>query len=208
MDRRVETNNPAITKRIFFSILNYGCRRRHLILPLFYQISDVCDYLNIRLSLCEGSLLGCIRHERMIYWDDDIDLCLSKENIKHLIQAAPNLLFIQNNDNFYFCRDRKTNKTIDIFTPNFRDNLYVCQKYVLKHFEGRSIYIPYNYIDILDIRYKNWIDTCYISNHKLSKEQFNRPIGYDESLMDRYYKLNINTAKSWISEWKKNYGKK
>ena len=55
-------------------------RRMQLIeLDLLAELDRVCRLHNISYTLCSGSMLGAIRHHGIIPWDDDIDVCMLRE---------------------------------------------------------------------------------------------------------------------------------
>ncbi len=45
------------------------------------KIDEICSLLNIKYSLAYGSLIGAIRHNGFIPWDDDMDIWMSKEDV-------------------------------------------------------------------------------------------------------------------------------
>lgn len=59
-------------------------------LNLLKKIHDFCVSNNIKYTLDSGSLLGAIRHKGFIPWDDDIDIALSYEDFKKLIECFKN----------------------------------------------------------------------------------------------------------------------
>ncbi len=56
-------------------------------LGVLNYINDVCKKNNIDYFAISGTLLGAIRHNGFIPWDDDIDIALTRENYEKLINV-------------------------------------------------------------------------------------------------------------------------
>jgi len=52
-------------------------------------VDEYCNEHNIRYSMACGTLLGAIRHQGYIPWDDDIDIYVPREDYKRLIAEFP-----------------------------------------------------------------------------------------------------------------------
>lgn len=45
------------------------------------KIDEICKQLNLNYSLAYGSLIGAIRHNGFIPWDDDMDIWMSRKDL-------------------------------------------------------------------------------------------------------------------------------
>lgn len=94
------------------------------LLKLLKIFDTFCNEKGIKYSLAGGSLLGAIRHNGIIPWDDDLDIIADRNNYKRLLQE------IKKSDQFYLTRsiwiyrlclkenshlDENTRPTLDLF---------------------------------------------------------------------------------------------
>jgi lipopolysaccharide cholinephosphotransferase len=71
---------------------------RKIELDILLYIDSFCKEHGIQYYLAGGSLLGAIRHKGFIPWDDDIDVCVMREDWEKFIEALKKDL----DDKFYF----------------------------------------------------------------------------------------------------------
>lgn len=75
------------------------------LLEMLKDIADICEKNNIKYSLSDGTLLGAVRHNGFIPWDDDIDIMMEWDEYVKFIKIAP----IEFGDK-YFLQNCKTEK--------------------------------------------------------------------------------------------------
>ncbi len=51
------------------------------------ELDRICKKYNIQYWIAYGSLIGTIRHQGFIPWDDDIDVCMLREDYNRLINV-------------------------------------------------------------------------------------------------------------------------
>lgn len=71
-------------------------------LELLEQFIDVCDRLQLKYFVIEGTLIGAIRHKGFIPWDDDIDVGMLRSDydvfLEHGQEYLPEGTFLQTHD--------------------------------------------------------------------------------------------------------------
>lgn len=83
-------------------------------LELLQELDRVCKKLNIRYFLFAGTLLGAVRHQGFIPWDDDLDVLMFREDYERFLKEANSVL---DGQRFYL------QKEFDIHWPMFFSKL-------------------------------------------------------------------------------------
>ena len=90
-------------------------------LTILKDIKKVCDRYKIRYYISGGTLLGAVRHQGFIPWDDDIDIMMPYEDYQRFLEVAQEELgdqyFVQNSEtdpsySFAYTHVRKNNTAV------------------------------------------------------------------------------------------------
>lgn len=58
-------------------------------LEVLREISEICEKYNLQWYAAYGTLLGAIRHEGFVPWDDDMDIWMKREDYNKFMEVAP-----------------------------------------------------------------------------------------------------------------------
>ena len=73
--------DPAVLRRLQLTILD-----------ILKDIDSICKENNIEYYIAYGTALGAVRHGGFIPWDDDIDICMTREAYDRFLEVMPNAM--------------------------------------------------------------------------------------------------------------------
>lgn len=86
-----KTENKQPFKNIWKDTDKYGRKNMDIILQIFTDINKVFKKHSISYFFVFGNLLGLMRHNDLIPWDDDVDICVSKEDFQKILDSKRDL---------------------------------------------------------------------------------------------------------------------
>lgn len=104
---------------------------------MLVTLADFCDAHGLTYYLSGGTLLGAVRHQGFIPWDDDIDVMMPREDYMTFLQTF-----------------RSKNYKIQSVLLGDRVPPYACiidQRTTLKELDGSAAYIPSVWLDIFPL---------------------------------------------------------
>lgn len=84
-----------------------SCKLKEVLLNALIEINEVCKRNEITLFLCGGTLLGAIRHNGFIPWDDDLDIAITRKDFER----------------FKSVFDKELGKKYELNAPNYSKNI-------------------------------------------------------------------------------------
>ena len=84
--------------------MNMATPQQHqrALLALLKEFDRVCRELDIPYILFAGTMLGAVRHEGFIPWDDDLDVLMFRQDYERLLKEADRVL---NRDRFFLQKE-------------------------------------------------------------------------------------------------------
>lgn len=86
-------------------------------IDMVQELLRVCQKYNLKIFMDGGSLMGTMRHQGFIPWDDDIDMVMFREDYDRLCEVAPQ----------------------EFSYPHFFQNIYTDDHYTHRHAQIRNV---------------------------------------------------------------------
>lgn len=96
-------------------------------LELLDAFIQVCEQLNLKYYLLGGTLLGAVRHQGFIPWDDDIDVGMLREDYEVFLQQGQQYL-----PEYYFLQSFHTDSEFPANFAKLRDSRTTFVEYSMK----------------------------------------------------------------------------
>ena len=121
------------TSKEIYSNLNLGNnveteqlqKIKNIELQMLKDVDYVCNVNNIPYIMAYGTMLGAIRHQGFIPWDDDIDICMKREDIsrfclafKHLYKDKYNIVESKRRPIYFYMIEKKGTRVYELGCDN------------------------------------------------------------------------------------------
>ena len=129
-------------------------------LEVLKKIKEICEKENIKYFLGYGTLLGAVRHQGFIPWDDDIDIMMPREDYEKFIEYC-----IQNKEDlgYFSLKHYRTCKEYIYPIARFCDTRYIIEYSNAKDY-GLGLFVDIYPLDGIDLN-----DTKYLRNLKIQQ---------------------------------------
>lgn len=77
--------------------------QQKILLDGLAHLAQICEKHHLRYFLCNGSLLGAVKYQKFIPWDDDADVLMLREDYEKLVRLAD----VDTPDFQLLCRERQ-----------------------------------------------------------------------------------------------------
>lgn len=99
MDETIRINSAALKQEGETATIQ---EHQQAMCSLLCEFDRVCKELNIPYYLFAGTLLGAVRYQGFIPWDDDVDVIMHRQDYQRFLEEAPKVL---NREVFYLQRE-------------------------------------------------------------------------------------------------------
>lgn len=143
---------------------------RDIQLEILEFLDKICRENDIEYSLCGGSLLGSVRHQGYIPWDDDIDLMLRRDHYNKLIDV----LVKQKIEPNYVTWHYSQRPTFQAYTKIF-DQRTILGKSLDHMWTGIGVHVdifPYDILPTDDTERANFMKEMHQQNENLVSTSF------------------------------------
>lgn len=154
-------------------------------LEVLSEIDKICKKHKLRWYADFGTLLGAVRHKGFIPWDDDVDICMPREDYelftKYAREELPDemsILTAYDEDPYYEFFNRVVNTRRLNYDKTFLEKYHQCPFPL-----GIDVF-PIDYISKNQKRRKDQFETISAVNRVISGFDANLSIDYESFIMD------------------------
>lgn len=172
-------------------------RKRQLEIIEFAKSCDkLFDKLNIHPILGEGNLLGFVRHNGFIPWDDDLDFLLQRDEYNRLINycASSEIVLVKSNQN---CQQFSQQVFSDRMTRKFPGRLLLLM--FPEHIQLSTGYNAMNRVSIDFFSYDTYRNEYQYSQHMFKLNQIKCKIDAQKNDNDKFNIITDEIEKDKIN---------
>ena len=144
---------------------------KDIMIKILKSIDNCCREHNIKYSVCWGTMIGAIRHQGFIPWDDDIDIMMPREDYNRF-------LAVYGDSEFGICTPKMTKNYRQIITKIHERKTCVYFGHAPKSLFGVWVSIfPYDnapdkHIKMWEIKRNFWMDLYHIKISNIKTDKF------------------------------------
>ncbi len=142
-------SHKKLVKKMGLKLIDFKDQKekiRKYQLELLLEVDRICKKHHIPYQLWAGTLLGAVRHKGFIPWDDDLDICMLREDYEKFLKIC----------------EKELNEKFFLQTCYTEKNWYA---QFAKLRRNNSTFVQYIYLE-LDIHYGIFIDIFPLDNVK------------------------------------------
>lgn len=166
-------------------------------LILIEEFDKICQKLNIGYFVCGGTMLGYMRHQGFIPWDDDVDVAMLREDYNRFLAEAGPLM-----PEGFFLQTRESDPNIPYLFSKIRLDR---TEYITKYNENRDFHkgicldiFPFDYLPNDSKERKKFINEVL----KLSKAH-NLIANHQQPKPENHCKPRNRMEKRYYKKWEK-----
>lgn len=149
---------------------------------MLHELNKICRKHNIKYTLAGGTLLGAIRHNGFIPWDDDVDVYMLREDYQKFREVVSTELSDE-----YFYQSNETDPNYYYLYDKIRMNDTIFEEASLANYDIHQGV----YIDIFPVDYT-------LSNKKIANAQYKKYKILRNILNSKYIRLSSRHGKKKI----------
>ena len=175
-------------------------------LELLRFVANVCDKYDLEYWILYGTLLGAVRHEGFIPWDDDLDIGMMRKDYNKLMEVLP----IEINKYDFFKENCGLTRLVTQDENYFKDFYSVYDFGNDEHFEkfgfSKSLFLqlawlkPYIKLDIFPFDYVKNESVEYYNKNYLGHKYFYRTLFNEGYSLDEHFDEQFSKVGCCIDE--------
>lgn len=133
-------------------------------IDILKEIDKLCQKHNISYFLMYGSLLGAIRHNGFIPWDDDLDIAMFRDDYEKFLEIAKKEL----PEFFTLCESRYEHRYTNIFAKVFKTDTQYSSDFFSKKLNINGLWVDIFPLDFLSAKDRTEAEKKFRRRQKLT----------------------------------------